>query len=62
MALKVLDGEGLTEVQIIAEAYAHVAEGYRRALQVVGLPDVERGDLEECWLNACVVANRGGAA
>jgi hypothetical protein len=32
MALQLLTGENLTEDEVIAEAYAHVVEGYQRAL------------------------------
>lgn len=39
--LVALDGGSLSEAEIVAEAYEHVAEGYRRALTVRGLPQVE---------------------
>jgi hypothetical protein len=41
MSLTVIKGDALTEDQIIAEAYGHVAEGFRRALDVPGLPAEE---------------------
>jgi hypothetical protein len=48
MALSCIHGAGLTEDQIVSEAYAHVAEGYRRALAVRGLPQLEIDDLRRC--------------
>ena len=40
-SLNVIDGEALPEHTIVSEAYTHVAEGYRRALTIQGLPLVE---------------------
>jgi hypothetical protein len=57
MSLVVLAGDGLTEEAIIAEAYAHVAESYRRALEVTGLPTVEREDLTGCLRVAARIAH-----
>lgn len=55
-ALNVLDGDGLTVDQIVAEAYGHVAAGYRRALTVPGLPEIERGDLRAALRAAAAIA------
>lgn len=39
--IAVHDGENLSEDRLVAEAYGHVAEGYRKALAVTGLPQIE---------------------
>jgi hypothetical protein len=59
MTLTALEGEGLTEDEIVAEAYAHVAEGYRRALAVGGLPAIKVDDLRYCAIAAQEIAGEG---
>ncbi len=61
MPLEVIQGEALTEDQIVAEAYAPVAEGYMRALAVRGLPAVEVECLQACLRAAHQICLDGGA-
>jgi hypothetical protein len=56
MSLTVIDGTALTEDEIVAEAYGHVAEGYRRALDVPGLPAIELDALRTCLRSANAIA------
>lgn len=41
-------GEGRDVDAVVGEAYGHVAEGYRKALEVTGLPREEADDLRAC--------------
>lgn len=51
--------EGVTQtLDRLAEAYAHVAEGFRLALLVPELPTVERDDLMYCFTVALRVARK----
>jgi hypothetical protein len=54
----VIDSPGEDEDAIVAEAYAHVAEGYRRALTVEGLPPRELDDLRACYRAAGQIARQ----
>lgn len=56
MALDVLQGGSLTEDDIVAEAYKHVADGYRRALAVPSLPRRDRELLRHCLRAAAEIA------
>jgi hypothetical protein len=51
-------GTGKDEGQIIAEAYAHVLEGYRRALRVPGLPYGPTENLRACYRLAADIAHK----
>jgi hypothetical protein len=42
--------------EIVGEAYKHVAEGFRLALMVPGLPKIEKDDLEACLRAASRIA------
>jgi hypothetical protein len=55
--VSVVEGGALDEDAIVAEAYKLVAEGYRRALMVSGLPDVERECLRETLRAVCEIAH-----
>jgi hypothetical protein len=48
----------IAELPAVAEAYSHVADGYRRALAVEGLPDVEVESLRRCLRAALQIAER----
>jgi hypothetical protein len=53
-----IEGQGLPEDQIVAEAYEYVEEGYRRALSVRGLPKDERDRLQRMLLAAGEIAHK----
>jgi hypothetical protein len=44
--------------RIVMAAYAHVAEGFRLALLVPDLPEIERNDLVDCFLAALQIARK----
>jgi hypothetical protein len=44
--------------RIVMAAWSHVAEGYRLALLVPGLPEIERNDLVDCFLAALKIARK----
>ena len=54
----VIDGEGRDEESLVAEAYEHVADGFSRALAVIGLPECEIADLRQCYRAAAELARR----
>jgi len=45
MTLSLIPGEALSEDQITAQAWTHVAEGFERALTIRGLCDEDRACL-----------------
>ena len=52
----VIDGEGRDEESLVAEAYQHVADGFCRALGVIGLPECEIDDLRQGYRAAAELA------
>lgn len=56
-SLGVIEGGALSEEQIVAEAYSHVARGYANALEVIGLPPEELSSLRACQLAALQIAS-----
>lgn len=53
-----LQEEELVVDEIVAEAYAHVAEGFRLALLVPDLPEVEHHDLVDCLFASLKIARK----